>query len=357
MAWQIPQSQTIAGIVADLGTTDDVFVASGVTIASTASLTIFGTGSSHEVLIYGTVANPVTNPILLGDNVASDSGETVTIKPGGQVHAFELGSVAIVFFAMNSHVTNQGLIAAPDGSGIVLGGESATTASTIVNSGTIDAGLNAIARNIASTETLVLQNSGLISGGDAAYAPFGGGNPNARDLITNTGQMIGDILLAAGNDVYNGAQGRLSGDVFGGAGNDVITGGIDHDTFFGDDGNDTLTGGLGRDRLTGGADRDFFDFNSVKESVKGANRDMILDFNRADDDRIDLRTIDAKTGVGGNQNFKFIGKSKFNDEKGELRYIDKGSTVIVQGDVNGDGKADFEIFVAVGALAKGDFIL
>jgi hypothetical protein len=29
----------------------------------------------------------------------------------------------------------------------------------------------------------------------------------------------------------------------------------------------------------------------------------------------------------------------------------------VQGDVNGDGKADLEIFVKVGSLAKGDFLL
>jgi hypothetical protein len=31
--------------------------------------------------------------------------------------------------------------------------------------------------------------------------------------------------------------------------------------------------------------------------------------------------------------------------------------VIVQGDTNGDGKADFEIFAAAGSLAKADFIL
>lgn len=51
------------------------------------------------------------------------------------------------------------------------------------------------------------------------------------------------------------------------------------------------------------------------------------------------------------------GAQGFHDAKGELRYIDKGATVIVQGDVNGDGKADFEIFVKAAALAKGDFLL
>ena len=86
------------------------------------------------------------------------------------------------------------------------------------------------------------------------------------------------------------------------------------------------------------------------------NRDQILDFQRGADD-IDLRTIDAKTVISGNQAFKFIGTSGFHDVKGELRYIDKGSSCIVQGDVNGDGNADFEIYVKVGALSKGDFLL
>ena len=65
----------------------------------------------------------------------------------------------------------------------------------------------------------------------------------------------------------------------------------------------------------------------------------------------------AKKGVGGNQKFKFIGKHDFHDTKGELRYEDKGAKVVVQGDVNGDGKADFEILVKLGSLEKGDFIL
>ncbi len=229
------------------------------------------------------------------------------------------------------------------------------TTSTVVNSGAIDVGLTAIARSEFSTETVVLQNSGLITGDNAAYASTGG-NPNARDLITNTGQIIGDIALSAGNDVYNGAKGRLNGDVFGGDGNDVIKGGIDNDMFFGDAGNDILTGGRGRDTLFGGLNNDIFDFNSIKETLRGSNRDKIMDFQRGPD-HIDLRGIDAKTGVSGNNAFKFIGKDSFSDEKGELRFVDKGSTVIVQGDVNDDGKVDFEIFVNVGALAKGDFLL
>ncbi|MGH6736011.1 MAG: calcium-binding protein [Methyloceanibacter sp.] len=137
---------------------------------------------------------------------------------------------------------------------------------------------------------------------------------------------------------------------------DDLRGGSGKDTLKGGDGNDVLTGGTHRDVLYGGMGNDDFDFNSIKESKTGGQRDKIMDFKRGQDD-IDLRGIDAKTGVSGNNKFEFIGKDDFSETKGELRYQDLGSKVIVQGDVNGDGKADFEIMVKVGALSAGDFIL
>jgi len=148
-----------------------------------------------------------------------------------------------------------------------------------------------------------------------------------------------------GNDNITGTI--FADDLRGGSGNDVLKGG---------DGEDTLTGGTGRDVLYGGADDDVFDFNKISETKVGSQRDKIMDFKRGQD-HIDLKDIDAKTGVSGNQKFNFIGKADFSGTKGQLRYEDKGSTVIVQGDVNGDGKADFEIFVKAGALSAGDFVL
>jgi serralysin len=102
--------------------------------------------------------------------------------------------------------------------------------------------------------------------------------------------------------------------------------------------------------------KDTFDFNSIRESKVGSQRDKILGFVRGEDE-IDLKSIDAKKGVSGNQKFKWIGKHDFHDEKGELRIKDKGSKVIVQGDVKGDGHADFEILVKVGNLHDDDFVL
>ena len=182
---------------------------------------------------------------------------------------------------------------------------------------------------------------------------------NAQTRTFNASQVTRiSVQMGAGHDSFTSNNSvSQSVTVSGGLGNDTLAGGKGADQLNGGAGIDTLRGGLGLDTLTGGAGRDFFDFNSVKEAGKGAARDRILDFSAAVDDRIDLSTIDAKAGIGGNQAFKWIGKTDFHKKAGELRYEDKGSKVIVQGDTNGDGKADFEIFVKVGALAKGDFLL
>ena len=123
-------------------------------------------------------------------------------------------------------------------------------------------------------------------------------------------------------------------------------------------GDDTLIGGLGRDFLTGGADNDTFDFNSFRETGKtAAGRDVITDFTRGQD-HVDLKTIDADIHHKGNQAFHFIGQHAFHHDEGELRFKVTAAGVIVQGDINGDGRADFSIAVdGLTAMTKGDFIL
>lgn len=152
------------------------------------------------------------------------------------------------------------------------------------------------------------------------------------------------------------------------AGNDTVTGSSGADRLFGDQGNDRLSGASGRDILTGGSGKDLmsggssgdtFDFNSRTETRTGSLRDVILDFNHAQGDRIDLRTIDAKSTVGGDQAFKFIGLQGFHGVAGELKYRITASSLIVAGDVNGDGRADFEIDVRgpTHLLSRSDFVL
>lgn len=143
------------------------------------------------------------------------------------------------------------------------------------------------------------------------------------------------------------------------AGNDRITGGSYGDKLEGFAGNDVLYGRGGADKLYGGSGADAFTFKSVKDStVFSGGRDTIQDFSASQRDRIDLRAIDANTKASGNQAFSFIGKNGFHDKAGELRYEKYGSGALVSGDVNGDGNADFSIYVkGLASLSKSYFIL
>ncbi|MGH6769029.1 MAG: calcium-binding protein [Xanthobacteraceae bacterium] len=176
----------------------------------------------------------------------------------------------------------------------------------------------------------------------------------------------------AGNDTLNGLGGhdRLNG----GTGNDKLNGDAGNDRLFGDAGNDTLnggtgddvlTGGLGRDFMTGGSGHDRFDFNITTEIGKGATRDVITDFAPRIDD-IDLSSLDANGSTAGNAAFKFLAAkgAAFSGVKGELRWFqdDRSGTAndktIIEGDINGDKKADFQIqLTGLKVLAAGDFVL
>jgi Ca2+-binding RTX toxin-like protein len=137
-----------------------------------------------------------------------------------------------------------------------------------------------------------------------------------------------------------------------------MEGGSGDDSLYGYKGKDTLTGGLGRDILYGEDDADRFDFNALKDSVVGGARDIIRDFSRSGGDRIDLSALDANYHKSGNQSFSFIGGKAFTDKEGQLHFVKKSGGVYVEGDVNGDGRADFQISVKeVGGLDRGDFIL
>ena len=148
-----------------------------------------------------------------------------------------------------------------------------------------------------------------------------------------------------GADNLNGGNGNDR--LLGGVGADLINGGKNNDVLLGGNGDDKLIGGLGRDKMTGEAGADDFIFTSATFAGTGASRDVIADFEHRVDD-IDLRGFMA----GG----EFIGNAAFEDVAGQVRY--NKATGILQGDVNGDGNADFEIgFTNKPVLSAADFIL
>jgi Ca2+-binding RTX toxin-like protein len=131
---------------------------------------------------------------------------------------------------------------------------------------------------------------------------------------------------------------------------DVLMGGAGADTLIGGAGNDTLVGGAGADHLTGGVGADSFRFDSAAD----ATGDVVTDFNAAQGDKLDLRLIDANAGLAGDQAFAFIGSTGFGSVAGELRF----AAGVLEGDVDGDGAADFQIQInGVASLTATNFWL
>ena len=89
-------------------------------------------------------------------------------------------------------------------------------------------------------------------------------HPPVSTTVTNNGQIIGDVLLGSGEDLYQGT-GSVSGWVYGQGSaeslpaaefhrpaerwrdNDTLSGAAGNDVLFGDTGDDTMSGGAGND--------------------------------------------------------------------------------------------------------------
>lgn len=207
--------------------------------------------------------------------------------------------------------------------------------------------------------------------GDAGDDQLDGGNGTDRlfggdGLDTLLGGIERDYLFGqGGNDILRG-----------GDGDDDLHGGNDHDTLYGDEGDDWLFGGAGGDRLEGGAgndrlqgsygrdvlvggagaDRFIFAIGDTAATASGGDR--ITDFSRAEGDIIDLSAMDANGASGGDQSFSFVGTAAFTGTAGELRYSLSGNATVIEGDIDGDGVADFAVVLSGDiALQGSDFIL
>jgi len=166
--------------------------------------------------------------------------------------------------------------------------------------------------------------------------------------FSHAGRLTFNISIAVGAIIENAVGGKGNDLIFGNDVSNQLRGGGGRDTIYGGEDCDWLEGGKGGDRLWGGDGADRFVFTAFEPKA----RDIIMDFDSGGGDVIDLSAVDAKKGVRGNQKFELIGAHKFAGDAGELRYA-KG---LLQGDVNGDGVADFTIKIG-GYLHISDLIL
>ncbi|ARO15480.1 Hemolysin-type calcium-binding region [Ketogulonicigenium robustum] len=193
---------------------------------------------------------------------------------------------------------------------------------------------------------LVIENPN--EGNDTVYAEISYTLP---DNVEN--------LRLMGTANLHGIGNALDNLIVGNSGDNYLEGGDGNDWLAAKSGTNILYGGAGRDWLVGGSGRDTFVYKSITDSLPGqANRDLINSFTRGQD-KIDLSAIDANMQVAGHQTFTFIEAAPFSNTAGELRYAswDMG-WLIVEADVNGDGRADMQIFVnLIDAIGAEDFIL
>ena len=147
-------------------------------------------------------------------------------------------------------------------------------------------------------------------------------------------------------DVYVGTN--FADRYDGGLGADNISGGNGSDVLEGSSGKDTLNGGNGDDILRGGTGNDTFVWTTAGEASGAPGLiDQITDF-QTGYDKIDLLAFMA----GGHFNV-----SGGLVAGGGVQVAYDRAHALLLGDVNGDGVADFSIYLnGAPAVAAGDFI-
>jgi Ca2+-binding RTX toxin-like protein len=192
----------------------------------------------------------------------------------------------------------------------------------------------------------------LLEGGSGADAIYGldgddriyGGDGDDSGISPS---LVGFYFTAEGH-VGQGLFGGTGNDYSeGGRGNDLIDGGVGDDELYGGAGDDEILGGGGKDDMAGGSGVDTFVFLSLAD-LRG---DRIDDFNRKEDDIIDLSGIDAKPG-GKHNPFKFVGDDSFT-RKGQMSFNNDK----LKFNTDNDKKAEATMIVNSDKLAKGDFDL
>ncbi|MEQ1905190.1 MAG: calcium-binding protein [Pirellulaceae bacterium] len=180
-----------------------------------------------------------------------------------------------------------------------------------------------------------------------------GGHAEADNLVNMervTGSAFADTIK--GNNLDN--------TLIGGVGMDSLIGINGKDILSGGDDNDFLFGGNQQDSSRGGDGADTFYFTDILESLAGgASRDRIIDFTKAQNDKIDVSNIDGKTSDFNSVSFTFIGNAAFTDE-GQIRVFQQGAATVVQFNVAGLNGAEMEIVLrnfTAATLDINDFIV
>ncbi|WP_293679433.1 right-handed parallel beta-helix repeat-containing protein [uncultured Phenylobacterium sp.] len=215
---------------------------------------------------------------------------------------------------------------------------------------------NVLVGNVANNRLFGWAGNDVLEGGAGDDVLDGGDGVDTASYEHAAGGVTVNLLTGwsktygAGADTYRNIE-----NVRGSAYNDILSGNAGTNVLSGHEGADRLIGNGGADTMTGGTGADMFFYTALNDSTAAA-RDKIVDFNRAEGDIIHLRGVDANANLIGDQAFTLV--TAFTKAAGQLTISYQTDHYAVQGDVNGDGVADFAINVHTGkSLLASDFVL
>jgi Ca2+-binding RTX toxin-like protein len=170
----------------------------------------------YTVIIAMDGGNRITNLGALTsvdlDGVAAYGGDNF-IDNAGSVRARGAGLNAQ---GDGNSLFNSGAITSETLSILINGGGNAFTNTGACVSTSVSASEAAIKITASTGTSNRIDNHGFVSGG--LNGLLGG---NGDDLVVNRGTIKGHVVLAAGNDSFDGRGGELDGEVRGGAGDDI----------------------------------------------------------------------------------------------------------------------------------------
>ena len=191
-----------------------------------------------------------------------------------------------------------------------------------------------------------------------------GGDGNDTYVVDKLGDLVTELLNQGTDTVQSSITYALTANVenLTLTGLTAIngTGNILANTIIGNAAANIITGGGGQDVLTGDAGNDVFVFKATTDTTKLlATSDVITDFTTGAD-HINLAAIDANSKVLGDQAFKLLALdgAAFTGVAGQLHFYTPGTGAFVEGDINGDKVAGFQIHLnGLKTLTAADFVL
>lgn len=214
------------------------------------------------------------------------------------------------------------------------------------------------------------------AGNDKITVSLSGGSISVTGLpaqvtVANLDAKDGLLILGKdGNDTITAttvAAGKLQLALHGEIGNDKITGGLGGDSLFGEDGNDALLGGAGNDTLFGGIGNDTITGGAGKDQILGGEGDDTINVGAGDATVAYLTSLDGHDLVAGFDGNATGGQDTVDldllfdslgtltaDRAGLVSITDKGASVDVAVNADGDAGNGFELVVAT--LKTADII-